>query len=92
MYFHNKRKVTAKDLEFSFLRYFFAKFPNTGNSIQLNIKGTEKIKHGQQYQSGIVEGVKILDERTVAVIPSKINPYFLYTFSHFTFYIFTCSN
>lgn len=85
LYFHNKRKVNARDLEFSILRHFFTKKPNIGQSFQINLKGTEKIKKGQPYRSGLVEGVKILDERTIALTPSKANPSFLYTLSHFSF-------
>ncbi|APJ02969.1 ABC transporter substrate-binding protein [Silvanigrella aquatica] len=85
LYFHNNRKVTSKDLEFSILRHLFAKYPNTGNTMQINLKGSEKIRHGQEYKSGLVEGLKILDERTVAIVPAKLNPYFLYSLSHFSF-------
>ena len=85
LYFHNNRKVTSKDLEFSILRHFFRKNPNLANTLQINLKGTEKIKQGQKYQSGLVEGVKILDDRTVAITPSKSNPSFLYTFAHYSF-------
>jgi len=85
LYFHNNRKVNSKDLEFSILRHFFSKYPNIGDSFQINLKGTEKIKKGQPYQSGLVEGLKILDDRTIAITPSKSNPSFLYTLTHFSF-------
>ncbi len=85
LYFHNNRKATAKDLEFSILRHLFSKYPNIGNAIQINLKGIEKIKKGQKYQSGLVDGVKVLDDRTVVLIPSNSNPSFLYTLAHFSF-------
>lgn len=85
LFFHNNRKVTAKDLEFSILRYFFIKSPNIGNTLQLNIHGTNKISSGNKFYSGLVSGVKILDDRTIALIPAKSNPSFLYTLAHFSF-------
>lgn len=85
LYFHNKRKVNAKDLEFSILRYFFVFKPSIGNTFHLNIKGTKKISKGQKFESGLVEGVKIIDDLTIALVPAKANPSFLYTFTHFSF-------
>ncbi len=85
LFFHNGRKVTAKDLEFSLLRHFFTKQKNTGSMILINLKGKDQITHGQTYKSGIVEGVKMLDERTVAITPEKYSPYFLYTLTHFIY-------
>ncbi len=85
LFFHNNRLVTAKDLEFSILRYFFVVSPNIGNTFQLNIRGTDKIKKGEKFVSGLVEGVKVLDEKTIALIPAKANPSFLYTLTHFSF-------
>ncbi len=79
LYFQNGRKVNSKDLEFSIVRYFFTKTPNIAATFMSNLKGTEKIKRGQPYKSGLVDGIKILDESTVAITPSKPNPSFLYT-------------
>ena len=85
LFFHNGRRVTAKDLEFSLLRHFFTKQENTGSMILINLKGKDKIKHGDAYKSGIIEGVKILDERTVAITPENFSPNFLYTLAHFIY-------
>ena len=79
LFFQNGRKVTSKDLEFSIVRFFFAKTPNIAATFMSNLKGTEKIKHGQPYKTGLVDGIKILDERTIAITSSKPNPSFLYT-------------
>ena len=77
--FHNGRKVTIEDLEFSILRSFFASDPNNEGALALsNLRGVEKIKHGQPYRSGLVEGVKILDKRTIALTPLNYNPSFLH--------------
>lgn len=77
--FHNGRKVTIEDLEFSILRSFFASNPNNEGALALSqIKGVDKIKHGQPYASGLVEGVKILDDRTIVLTPQSYHPSFLH--------------
>ncbi|KAB8033640.1 hypothetical protein GCL57_02730 [Fluviispira multicolorata] len=79
LYFTNGRKVTIEDLEFSLLRPFFAAAKNVGSMRLINVKGIEKIKLGTLYQSGLVEGIKILSSNSLAVIPSSPNPSFMYT-------------
>ncbi|KAB8033819.1 ABC transporter substrate-binding protein, partial [Fluviispira multicolorata] len=79
IYFTTGRKVTVEDLEFSILRPFFAATRNEGTMQLVNVKGSEKIKPGQVYKSGIVEGVKIIDAHSLAVTPSSPNPSFMYT-------------
>jgi oligopeptide transport system substrate-binding protein len=78
LYFQNGRKVTVEDLEFSILRPFFASKPSDGSIFLFDLKGIEKIQHGQSYKSGLVEGIQILDDRTVSFAPTKFNPVFLY--------------
>lgn len=77
--FTNGRNVTIEDLEFSILRPFFAATKNQGTMHLINLKGSEKIKPGQAYQSGLVDGIKILNENSLAVVPSSPNPSFMYT-------------
>jgi len=81
LYFQNGRKVTAKDFEFSILRFFFTKEANIASTFMSNLLGTEKIQRGQPYQSGAIEGIKILDDKTIILKPAKYNPNFLYTFA-----------
>ncbi len=78
LYFHNGRKVTIEDLEFSILRSFFSSIENDGIFCLFDLKGIDKIKRGQPYKSGLVEGLQILDDRTVSFVPAKFNPVFLY--------------
>lgn len=81
--FHNGRKVTSKDLEFSLLRGFFTK-SNTFHTIYLNnIAGLDKIDAGRtKYTSGLVSGVKIIDELSVRVKLSHPNPSFLHSLTN----------
>ena len=78
LYFQNGRKVTVEDLEFSILRPFFARKPSDASILLFDLKGIEKVRHGQPYKSGLVEGVQILDDRTISFAPAKFNPVFLY--------------
>ena len=70
LYFQNGRKVTAQNLEFIILRPFFAKPANIGSMEFVNLKGIEKIRHGQPYQSGLVSLFKV--RSVVYYNPEKI--------------------
>ena len=85
IYFTNGRKVTIEDLEFSILRHIFATATNEGAMKLINIKGTEKIKPGEPFYSGKVEGIKILDQSSLAIIPSSPNSNFMYLFSRWNY-------
>lgn len=78
LHFTNGRSVTIQDLEFSLLRPFFAEKVNEGSMQLVNIMGADKIKPGTPYQSGLVTGVKILSQDSLAVVPSSPNPSFMY--------------
>lgn len=84
--FHNGRKVTAEDLEFSLLRGFYSSKPQFFRSILANIEGSEKIDPKRGYFSGSVSGVKVIDELRLSVKLSSPNPSFLHTlsFSYFS--------
>ena len=77
--FHNGRKVTSKDLEFSLLRGFYSKKPSFFISFLNNIEGIESIKNDKTFVSGKVKGLKLLDERTLEVRLIKPNPSFLHS-------------
>ena len=74
--FHNGRKATAADLEFSLVRGFFSPRSNFFKARFGNIKGVKNIKPGTKYESGLVTGIKILDERTLSVELDEPNPSF----------------
>ena len=77
--FHNGRKVDSKDLEFTLLRGFFSKKPSFASAFINNIEGAENIKPDSKYRSGMISGVKIVDERTVKVKLKEPNPSFLHS-------------
>ena len=82
--FHNGRRATSADLEFSLVRGFFSPNHSFYRTYIGNIEGIDAAV-GQKYRSGVVSGVKIVDGLTVEVklrapnpafLPSLINPYF----------------
>lgn len=79
-YFHSGREATAKDLEFTLLRGFFTKYTSYYGMFFGNISGIDQIeKRGlTKFESGVVPGVKIIDNYTVRVKLSIPNPDFLY--------------
>ncbi|MCB0414343.1 MAG: hypothetical protein KDD50_08425 [Bdellovibrionales bacterium] len=77
--FHNGRKVNSKDLEYSILRGFFSKKKNWWPSFLGNIAGLEKIKPGMTYKSGLVSGLKIVDDFTISISLKNPNPSFLHS-------------
>ena len=85
--FHNGRKVTSKDLEFSLLRGFYSSRPSFFLAFLNNIKGINAIKGKKEFISGQVSGIKIIDERTIRVKLNEPNPSFLHSLARAYFSI-----
>lgn len=83
--FHNNRKVTSKDLEFSILRGFFTPKGSWFKSFFNNIEGIDTLRGKKQFKSGMVSGVKIIDEVRVKVKLKRPNPSFLHSIARTTF-------
>lgn len=79
LFFHNGRKATSKDLEFSLTRGFYSPDKSFFNVYLGNIDGIEKIKSGDKFESGKVSGILLLDELTVQVKLKNSNPSFLHS-------------
>ena len=77
--FHNGRKVTAKDLEFSILRGFYSGERSFFIAFLDGIEGIEAITGSEKFFSGKVKGIKILDERTLSIKLKRKNPLFLHS-------------
>lgn len=78
--FQNGRAVSAKDIEFMLLKSFFMSDEVQEKKWLLNIRGLEvlKDKKGAKYASGLVEGVKVVDNETLDISLEQENPNFLY--------------
>ena len=72
--FHNGRKATSKDLEFTLLRGFFSSDKSFFHAYLGNILGVRDIVKGDKYESGKVKGVKIIDDLTVEIRLIGQNP------------------
>ena len=79
LHFHNGRKVTSKDLEFSLLRGFYSSRPSFFLAFLNNIKGIDAIKGKKKFASGQVSGIKVIDERSISVKLNEPNPSFLHS-------------
>lgn len=78
IYFHNGRKATAQDLEYSLVRGFFSKNKSFYQIYLGNIVGVDKISSGANFKSGAIEGVKIESELSVSVKITNYNPTWIY--------------
>ena len=77
--FHDGSKPTIEDFEFSLLRGFFSE-KRTFYEIYLgNVLGVDKIKPGDKYKPGLVNGITKLDAHTLKIKLSVPNPTFLYS-------------
>ena len=77
--FHNGRKVTAKDLEFSILRGFYSNRRSFFIPFLNEIEGVEAIEESAKFVSGKVKGIKIIDDLTLSIKLRKPNPLFLHS-------------
>lgn len=75
--FHNGRPINSKDLEFSLVRGFVSKQENYHRIYLSEIQGSEKLKPGMPYRSGMLSGLKLIDEKTIEIKLKSINPVFL---------------
>jgi len=80
--FSNGRLVKANDLEFSILRGFFSPQNNFFRVYFSNIEGIGAIKAGTEYKTGMVSGIKKLDDSRLLVKLSTPNPSFLHSLSN----------
>ncbi len=80
--FHNGREAKAEDLEFSLLRGFFSRNRSFYQVYLNNISGIDSVNAGTSFKSGLVSGVKIKDNYTVAVSLKSPNPSFLHSLTH----------
>lgn len=74
--FHNGRMVEATDLEYSLIRYLISPRNSPGKAMRQQIEGVENLTGGTAFHSGIISGVKVLDQRTVEVVLKKGDPNF----------------
>lgn len=79
--FHNGRKVTAEDLEFSLERGLLSKKASWFKPFFANVAGVEAVVGKHDFKSGLISGIQVLDERRVAIKLEAPNPSFLHSLS-----------
>jgi len=79
--FHNGREITARDLEFSIIRGFVSSSLNYNRIHFSDINGITDLKIGMKYKSGMVSGLKVLNEKQLEIELSNVNPIFLSNFT-----------
>jgi ABC-type oligopeptide transport system substrate-binding subunit len=77
--FHNGRVVTSEDLEFSLLRGLLSKRGSWFKSFFANVQGIAALEGKTHFQSGMVPGIQILDQRSLAIKLNAPNPSFLHS-------------
>jgi oligopeptide transport system substrate-binding protein len=83
--FHNGRKMTASDVEYSFTRSLLPDTKSTtAKSYMIDIVGAEAVLDGKAKK---VEGIKVLDDKTIQITIDKSRPYFLGKLTYPTAYV-----
>ncbi len=77
--FSDDRPLRLEDVEFAFLKNFLSKEGLTSKGTLSSIVGTEHLKIGQKFKSGMCPGLKILDNSTIQLYLKNNNPYFIYS-------------
>lgn len=77
--FHNGRTANSTDLEFTLTRGFYSPDHSFFRVYLGNISGIDSIKPGQKFKSGMVSGIKIIDNLTVSVKLNTPNPSFFHS-------------
>lgn len=77
--FHNGRPANAADLEFSLVRHLLGKYGSWFRSFFSNIQGINELPQTEKYRPGLVSGIRVINDRTLAVRLSQPNPSFLHS-------------
>ncbi len=76
--YHNGESISAYDFEFALIKALITPLPGFEYSFLRSIKGFEKVKRGDKFQSGMVEGVHVTDPETIEVALTGNHTRFLY--------------
>lgn len=65
--YHNGQPISAYDFEFVLVKPLLTNLAGFDYSFLRSIKGYDKIKRGDKFRSGILEGIKVLDDETIEI-------------------------
>lgn len=77
--YHNGLPISSYDFEFALIKPKLTPFEGMEGAFLSQIKGLEKVKRGEKFQSGMVEGIKVIDQNTIEIAPSVNPSRFLYS-------------
>ncbi len=77
--YHDGRSISAYDFEFVLTKPFLTTLSMNDKEPLGSIKGVEKLKPGMPFKSGMVEGIRIIDNTTLSIALEHSNPSFLYS-------------
>lgn len=76
--YHNGQTISARDFEFALVKPLLTTLSGFDYSFLRSIKGYDKVKRGEPFRSGIVEGVKVIDDETIEISLTRSHTRFLY--------------
>jgi oligopeptide transport system substrate-binding protein len=82
--FSDERPLRAEDIEFAILKRFITTKDETNRVFFKDILGTDKLKRGQVFKSGMCDGIKVLSEGKIRITLKDTNPTFLFTLGALT--------
>ncbi len=81
--YHNEKPISAYDFEFVLVKPFLGTVGVSDQTPLMYIKGITKIKRGEKFRTGLVEGIKVLNNSTIEVFLERGRGRFLYTLASF---------
>lgn len=82
--FSNDRPLKPEDIEFAIIKRFITNKDETNRVFFKDIIGTDKLKRGQKFKSGMCEGLKVLSKDQIKITLKQNNPTFLHTLGALT--------
>ena len=79
--FHNGREISSVDLEFSIIRGFISKTENYNRIHFSDILGIDQLQPGMKFHSGMVRGIRVIDEKNLEISLKAVKPIFLLNFT-----------
>ena len=81
--YHDGRPISAYDFEFVLIKPFLGTVGVSDQTPLMYIKGITKLKRGEPFKTGMVEGIKVQDNNRVEVYLERGRGRFLYTLASF---------
>jgi ABC-type transport system substrate-binding protein len=78
--YSNGQPISAKDFEFVLVKPFITSLPFELDAVPLSfIKGIDKLKRGQKFESGMVSGIRVVNDESIEIELTSGHNRFLYS-------------